>query len=449
MLLNLNVKNAKSFKNETNFTLLSSTKTMHSDYLIETQYSSNKLKVLPITIIYGANASGKTNLVHIIKLLRNIVLSGNIDTDDIKESATLMPFLHDHSFYEPVELEIEFVHKNHLYTFGLILGNETRTKYRVFKEIDSIQEEWLKIDQMKIYHRQMNKIDIPFEKLMRAGYIESNPVSYYKTLKKSIESNQDDKQLFLSSGFKFMFNKNLYDNVIEWLENVNIIMNVSELKVEVNNKKLYSNIESELYEVKPRIEIDAINRIVNAAEFGNQKISFSRNDEGLLEMQSSYPLAHEHSDIMISSGTPSLIIKSDAIESKGTIHLLKLVQPFVKALKTGGNIILDEMDASLHFEVVVALIRVFNNQELNKKGAQLIFSTHNPVYFDGDLLRHDQINIVKKDPDTLVSELYDLSDFGLRPEEKLLKNYLNGKYGALLDMDLELAFKEILENSKE
>ena len=59
-------------------------------------------------------------------------------------------------------------------------------------------------------------------------------------------------------------------------------------------------------------------------------------------------------------------------------------------------IVLDEMDASLHFEIVVSLIRIFNNKDINKNNAQLIFNTHNPIYLDGELLRHDQIVMVEK-----------------------------------------------------
>ena len=71
--------------------------------------------------------------------------------------------------------------------------------------------------------------------------------------------------------------------------------------------------------------------------------------------------------------------------------------------------------------------------------------THNPIYLDGELLRHDQIVMVEKRRNDMVSEIYSLADYKLRPEERILKNYLNGKYGALPHMDLEIAFKHILE----
>lgn len=107
------------------------------------------------------------------------------------------------------------------------------------------------------------------------------------------------------------------------------------------------------------------------------------------------------------------------------------------------------MDASLHFEIVVSLIRIFNNKHINKNNAQLIFNTHNPIYLDGKLLRHDQIVMVEKKKSDMASEIYSLADYRLVPKENILKNYLNGKYGALPHVDLEIAFKNILEGEKE
>lgn len=101
--------------------------------------------------------------------------------------------------------------------------------------------------------------------------------------------------------------------------------------------------------------------------------------------------------------------------------MIRLLQPFIDVLDNGGVIVLDEMDASLHFEIVVSLIRIFNNKDINKNNAQLIFNTHNPIYLDGELLRHDQIVMVEKRRNDMVSEIYSLADYKLRPEERILK----------------------------
>ena len=214
------------------------------------------------------------------------------------------------------------------------------------------------------------------------------------------------------------------------------------------NQKDLKNIEMKSRENNSRqfYESKTIKEILNCAECGNQQIQFLGNvDNNDLSMVSLYniPLPNE-SNVKIRMYT-----NSDFTESKGTIQLIRLIQPFIDALKVGGIIVLDEMDASLHFEIIVSLIRIFNDKQINTTGAQLIFNTHNPIYLDGTLLRHDQILMVSKNKETLTSELYSLSDFGLRPEERILKNYLDGKYGALPHIDLEIAFKHILEREVE
>ena len=206
------------------------------------------------------------------------------------------------------------------------------------------------------------------------------------------------------------------------------------------NKKPAKDIRRNIFESA------SVKEVMNIAEFGNQKIGFmAETDNDELSMCSMYQVPLRKDEQPQKKYAISMIVDSELMESRGTIHLIRLLQPFIDVLDNGGVIVLDEMDASLHFEIVVSLIRIFNNKDINKNNAQLIFNTHNPIYLDGELLRHDQIVMVEKRRNDMVSEIYSLADYKLRPEERILKNYLNGKYGALPHMDLEIAFKHILE----
>lgn len=136
---------------------------------------------------------------------------------------------------------------------------------------------------------------------------------------------------------------------------------------------------------------------MNIAEFGNQKIGFMQKQimmNYLCVQCIKYQLRKDEQPQK--KYAISMIVDSELMESRGTIHLIRLLQPFIDVLDNGGVIVLDEMDASLHFEIVVSLIRIFNNKDINKNNAQLIFNTHNPIYLDGELLRHDQIVMVEK-----------------------------------------------------
>lgn len=439
MLLNFKLKNFRSFRDETNFTMIPTKKKTYSEYIIEKKLSNSKIRALPVSVIYGANASGKSNIIIAMGLLKNIVISGSIDekkSNGLVKGLQVMSFIHDKTYYEPIELEIVFWQNDNIFRYGIKFGEE-ESKYKIFNE-------YLYLGDEEIFTRNNNIINMNFKKLKKSKYITDNPDGYYDTVLKSINENQDNEQLFLSSGLKIIFNKKIYDDIQNWFKKLDIIMDIDKIEFvedQLNSAMARNSSKSNRKYFKCKV----VNSILKYAEFGDQEIEFTKEGENDdVSMVSIYNLPQK--DDTNRKFQIGMIVNAEAMESKGTIQLIRLVQPFVNALKCGGIVVLDEMDASLHFEIVVSLIRLFNNIEINKKGAQLIFNTHNPIYLDGELLRHDQIMMVRKSKKDLASELYSLADYGLRPEEKILKNYLDGKYGALPHMDLEIAFKNILED---
>ena len=111
----------------------------------------------------------------------------------------------------------------------------------------------------------------------------------------------------------------------------------------------------------------------------------------------------------------------------------------------------DELDASIHPMAIMNIINIFHNDEINKKGAQLIFNTHNPIFLNNSLLRRDEIKFVEKEENGSIQ--YSLADFGtngvggVRNTEDYLKNYFVNKYGAIKDIDFSEIF--IAEKGKE
>jgi AAA15 family ATPase/GTPase len=126
------------------------------------------------------------------------------------------------------------------------------------------------------------------------------------------------------------------------------------------------------------------------------------------------------------------------MESRGTIKMLDFLLPFMKVFEEGGVLVLDEFDASIHPEMIKGILAVFTNQELNKTGAQLIFTTHNPIFLNNQVFRRDQIFFIEKDEDNHDSTLYTLADFGsglVRNDHNYMINYFKGRYGALPFLD--------------
>lgn len=438
MLLNFRMKNFRSFRDDTFFTMLASKQKTHSDYIINDEANGNKLRVLPMSVIYGANACGKSNIILAMNILKNIIMEGTLECKTLEPYKSTLSFIRDNNWYEPIMLEITFFTSRNIY------------KYRImFTDIDvyKIVEEVLYINDENIFTRNENgEINVDVNHLMRKGYIRKDEEDFSKRLIDKLNQTLDKQRLVVTGAISNLFDKRYFDDFFSWFKNFNVIMNANDMNFKQKDLRTIVNQNVDGEGGNKFWESDAVKEIMDIAEFGNQKIRFvSDKDNEDLSMCSMYrvPFEHESDKYYI-----SMLVDSEIMESKGTIHLIRLIQPFIDALSEGGVIVLDEMDASLHFELVVSLIRIFNNKDINRNGAQLIFNTHNPIYLDGALLRHDQIVLVEKRKNDMVSEIYSLSDYGLRPEERILKNYLNGKYGALPHVDLEIAFKHILEGEE-
>ena len=123
-----------------------------------------------------------------------------------------------------------------------------------------------------------------------------------------------------------------------------------------------------------------------------------------------------------------------------TQKLYALSASIIEVLKEGGILFIDEFDTNLHPELTEYIISLFNSINNNKKNAQLIVITHNPLLMDSKYLRRDQIWIVDKD-NFGSSDLYRITDFNVRKDKKLMKSYLLGQFGSVPDIDNDVIFE--------
>ena len=126
-----------------------------------------------------------------------------------------------------------------------------------------------------------------------------------------------------------------------------------------------------------------------------------------------------------------------ADESQGTQKLFALAGPLLDILDKGRTLAIDELDRSLHPLLTQHIIRAFNDPELNRNGAQLIFTTHDTSLLSAHLLRRDQVWLTEKDA-AQASSLIPLTTFSIRKGEALEKGYLSGRYGGLPILDQSL-----------
>lgn len=432
MLIDYRFSNFRSFKEMTSLSMIAGRQTTLNDNLIR-EYD---LRIIPSAVIYGANASGKSNIIMSLAVMKDIILSGSLEANipNLK-NLELYPFAYQES-EKPMSFEIDFIYGGKRLEFGFEVAVSTFKK-----ETRSIVSEFLnyidKSDQKtNIYTREKDKIQINKEK--KALSIIEFDEKLLKQFEKKINENIDETELFLSRAFKSTISNELADMVLDFFKEKLVVVSDFTLKK--------TNLTFSL-EDSPKKDFFVWNKILDGfvknADFGPQGIAFKSNksedkESSSMELVSIYKYHDEN-----------IVIPAELMESRGTLKLVDFAIPFEKLFKSGGVFILDEFDAAIHPELIKGILALFNDSDLNKAGAQLIFTTHNPIYLNNKIFRRDQIRFVEKDTDSYESVIYSLADFGaeeVRNDHNYLINYFKGNYGALPFIDFS---KLLNQNSSE
>ena len=147
-------------------------------------------------------------------------------------------------------------------------------------------------------------------------------------------------------------------------------------------------------------------------------------------------------------------IPAEIYESYGTIRFVNIFPLVIRAIRNGETLVIDEFDASIHPMAIMNIINIFHNDDINKKNAQLIFDTHNPIFLNSNLFRRDEIKFVERDDETHFSKHYSLSDFkttgdnSVRKGQDYMHKYFISQYGAIKDIDFTPIFEILIERSE-
>lgn len=434
MLLEFQTKNYKSFKDTMVFSMIPAPKQKDLEYsILKEKTMGTEHKALSSAVIYGPNASGKTNIIGAMDTFKAIVLRGSIKNDkDVKTpniAANLLELVPNNLSMDsdPVEFHIKFIEDNFLITYGLIVDLGTFLD----KDFDRrIICEYLEINDELIYKRdaelqlgenaviQKYMKDVVFENLFSA-----------KTLS---ESNLNEKELFLTNGFKTIFSSELAELILNWVKNKFVIIYRADAISLVS--PISDGEDNAIYLEKTLTE---------AAEcFGitSNGLGYMKNDD-------------EHKTKLYSfveSKNEKAAIPIEMFESYGTVRFVNLFPLIVGAMKRGATLVIDEFDASIHPMALMNIVNIFHNDDVNVQNAQLIFNTHNPIFLNANLFRRDEIKFVERDAETHYSTHYSLSDFktsgkyGVRKGEDYMKKYFISQYGAINDIDFTPVFENVL-----
>lgn len=399
MILEFSVKNFLSFKEKVTFSMIAnSNKELNDNYV---EIGGNK--VLKSAAVYGANASGKSNLFKILTLVVLMLRSSN--SVDINAKLPLIPFKFDKgSVNKPSEFEIKFI------------LDETRYVYGFIADKDKIYDEYL-------YYYPNGRETKIFD---RTNINEYSYTQKDEKILREIETKNAQNKFFLATATNWNFDKtkaayNFLTNGIGTCNNLEILKNMAYKMYETNPDYLKDFAIDFLQKADFNIEDYQISQIDVPGEFLTAIPEFITKT--LPDKPKAYQVLfkHKNSDNYLSIDEESL----------GTQMIFAFIPFLADSLKNKKVLIIDELDKSLHPFLVQYIVEIFNDAEINKNGSQLIFNTHDTNLLDLNILRRDQIWFTEKNSETGESDLYSLSDFSVRKQENVEKGYMLGRYGAV------------------
>lgn len=440
MLLEFRAKNYKSFKEEFVFSMIPAPKQKGLDYsILHQKIGSKEYKGLSSAVIYGPNASGKTNIIGAMDTFKNIVLRGNIRNNDDRNSPNaatsaleLIPNKGD-SEHAPITFSIKFSEANIIieYSFSSDVGSFLDVDYtrKIISESLKINEEliFLRNDELEFGSLQVIK-----------KYLINEFEQNSKSAMLLAKSNLNAEELFLMNGFKSMFSGKLALLISNWLDNKFMVIYRADslhlIRKFADPKKKSVYIEKTL------------NDAANYFGINSNALGYIADDDSDVKLYSLFK--------GLSGGNDSAIA-AEMFESYGTIRFVNMFPLVVNAILNGSTLVVDEFDASIHPMALMSIINIFHNDDINTNHAQLIFNTHNPIFLNSNLFRRDEIKFVERDDETHYSTHYSLSDFGttgekgVRMHEDYMKNYFVSQYGAIKDIDFTPIFENLIESRKE
>lgn len=430
MIIEFNIGNFKSFKEIVTFSMVAS-KTSSRDKNLDENNTFNidsKLALLKSAVIYGANASGKSNLIDAMRFMREGVRDSARDTQAGDAIRVEVFRLSEDTVNEPSFVQMVFVLDGKKYRYGFEVNQK------------QVVSEWL-------FH-------VPNTKEAKLFVRDENGISVSSAFKegKGIEDKTRDNALFLS--VVAQFNGSISKKILGWFKMIRIY---SGLHPRINHYEYTASLlensryrESVLQLLRKldlgfeTVEIEKTSLdIVFLPEAENipdelkgvhaklkdamQELKTIRNFDSL-NRKAIKTIHQRYNSEGQASSTELFDLESN--ESEGTRKLFALAGSLVDVLSNGKILVIDEFDRSLHPLITQAIIKLFNSNDTNPKNAQIIFTTHDTNMLTNKLFRRDQIWFTEKDK-CRATKLYSLVEYKVRNDASFESDYIQGRYGAI------------------
>lgn len=401
-LLRFRVSNHRSLRDEQELSFIASSFDKDDPRLLHPQGLDEA--VLPVCAVYGANGSGKSNLIHAFGFMQRAVMLSQRRWEPT-EGVPRDPFALSDRKADQSTFVVDFILESTRYEYGFAVDDEV------------VKEEWLHAWPGRRKQEWFNRDDQSFE-FGRMLHGEN----------KAIGALTRTNSLFLSAAAQN--NHSQLTPVFEWLGSRRFN---GPSPIHVRNTSWWKQFSDG--EMNPQSELvhKQVCALLRAADLGIEGFRVEEPSE-VLEIDER-PVSISNQRLMFShrSGERSMWLSFDE-ESTGTKTLIRLIPVLLQIIERGGMLIIDEL-SSLHPMLCLALIRLFQEPKSNPKGAQFLFNTHDAsllgnLLTDPPPLRRDQIWLTEKDQEG-ATRLYPLTDFAPRAAENLERGYLQGRYGAV------------------
>ena len=439
MLIEFSVQNFMSFKERTTLSMVAarSFKEHQESHVIET---TRNFKLLKSAVIYGNNASGKSNLTKAMMFMKATVinsltsaLEGNSD-----RKFNFQKFALDaRSENEPAFFEIVFLVNGIIYRYGFEI------------EHNKVISEWL-------FHTTSKEVYL-FKRNLQD--VEINRSSF----KEGIGREDDLRESVLFLTLLATFNKKISAEILSWFNNFHVITGINDIGYKdftiskLKEDQVFLKWASSFLKF---LEITSLSTSQDSGFIHEINEMEAKGDEEMADLLSAIKRLQAKQpvqDIVLTYhrryGKDRTLMEAvpfnlEEDESEGAKKLLYLLGPWFDVLKNGKVLVVDELDSRLHSLLTIRLIELFNNQQ--NYSAQLICAVHDTSILDKDVFRRDQIWFVDKNQFG-ASELVSLGEFKtgtVRNKSSFSKNYLDGRYGAVPYLTFDSKLNDLLYGKK-
>jgi hypothetical protein len=416
VLIRFRVENHRSIRDEQEFSLVASPLSGHAESLV--RVDRYDLDLLRVAAVYGANASGKSTLFDALSFMRSAVTRSQRSWRPDGGIARVPFALDSKMSYEPSLFAIDLVLDGVRYEYGFIVNSSRVLEEWLHAYPKGRKQEWFIRDAAR-------KEEFSFSRLL-AGE------------NRSISTLTRPNSLFLSAAVQN--NHEALAPIYNWFSrSLSIVDNRTRSLIEARvaercmddsyRAAVLSMLKSAdlgitNLEVEEEVDLADVVEVVLDMFRGHGDDSLSVDEvPNAIRRSPRVQLKHE-------SGTSDGFALPFDHESQGTRTLFSLAGLMVDVLATGGTLVVDELDRSLHPHLAIEIVNIFNDPTTNRNNAQLVFNTHDTNLLDTSILRRDQIWFTEKGDDG-ATRLFPLTDFRARKYENLERGYLQGRYGAV------------------